>query len=60
MTAHKKPWTQKRLTREEQIQLLGIHWRGHKNYQPKPAHLYRGSFILDRHKARRFQAKGYI
>ena len=56
-----KPWPTKRLTLEEQIKILGIHWRGHENYQPTPAHLYwGGSYILDKWKEKRILEKyGY-
>lgn len=47
--AKKGPWPKRTpLTLEEQKKILGIHWRGHENYQPTAAHLHPcGSFFME-------------
>jgi len=41
-------WPTKRLTLEEQIKIMGIHWRGHESYVPTAAHRHPcGSWFME-------------
>lgn len=61
MNIKKGPWPKRTpLTLEEQKALLGRHWVGLPEYQPKPAHTYPGCWTIDREKAKRFKQQGFI